>query len=50
VNPIIFLEPDELVEINRDQFARHGGIFSIRDPGAIESMTTAPRFFSDSSQ
>ncbi len=44
MNPPVFLEVDELVEINRDQIARHGGIHTVRDVGALEATAAAPRF------
>lgn len=41
-----FLTVEEVVEINAEQTARHGGLHGIRDLGALESATRAAEFAS----
>lgn len=42
VNPI-FLTVEEVIEINRDQLRRHGGLAGIRDEGLLLSAVAMPQ-------
>ncbi len=44
--PIHFLSVDEVIEIDQDQIARHGGLHAVRDGGILESAVMAPEFTS----